>query len=511
LEVVGTWYSLVPPILALILVLLTRKVLLSLGIGIAVGAFMLNDLNLVTAVQQVFGIIRDIFYVDGAINNWEFYIIIFLLLLGMTASLITKSGGSRAFANWAIQRIKTRVGAQLFTIALGFIIFIDDYFTSLTVGTMSRPLSDKYRVSRAKLAYLVDSSAAPMSVIAPISSWGAYIISIVGGILATHSVTQYKAFEAFVVMIPMNYYAVLSLLFIIVVAIFQIDFGPMKRHEQMAMDTGQLTDPASGPVPGVNEDIQSHEDGKVRDLLLPILGLVIGTVVTMLYTGYQAAESTSLIAIFGEADIAGGLVAGGVIGVVIALVLNLVKKDNAGLLPVLWSGAKSMLPAIYILILAWTIISIISDLGTGEFLANLVDGHIPPALLPAMLFLIAAFTAISTGTSWGTFGLLLPIAGDMAATADVNLMLPMLAAVLAGAVFGDHASPISDTTILSSAGTGVHHIDHVMTQLPYAIVIALVSVVGFIILGVTGQVWLSLVAVLGILAVTAFVLKRIFA
>ncbi|KMK77647.1 Na+/H+ antiporter NhaC family protein [Alkalihalobacillus pseudalcaliphilus] len=509
MDVIGTGWSLVPPLLALILVLLTKKVLISLGVSILVGALMLNGFNPVDSLAQIWGIVSSIFYVEGAVNDWEFYIILFLLLLGMMAALITKSGGSYAFAEWAMKRIKTRVGAQLFTIFLGFIIFIDDYFNSLTVGNISRPVSDKYRISRAKLAYLVDSTAAPMCVIAPISSWGAYIISIIGGILVAHGLTQYQAFEAFMLIIPMNYYALIAILFMIAVAVFKIDFGPMRKHEKRALETGELADPKSGAMPGTDGQIERHQNGKVYDLVIPILGLVIGTVVSMIVTGYGEVQSSSLIDIFGEANITGSLIIGGLIGFGFALLSNLIKKENSGYMSTLGAGIKSMLPAIFILIFAWTIIEIISEIETGVYLADLVDGTIPPMLLPAIIFLIAGFTALSTGTSWGTFGLLLPIAGDMAAAVDISLMLPMLAAVLAGAIFGDHSSPISDTTILSAAGAGSHHIDHVMTQLPYAIVSAGIALIGFIVLGATGHILLSLGVVIGILALTVLILNQL--
>ncbi|KYG33553.1 Na+/H+ antiporter NhaC family protein [Alkalihalobacillus trypoxylicola] len=505
----GTMYSLIPPLLALLLVLLTRKVLLSLGISILIGALMLNGFNPIDSFMQILGIFTGLFYSEEGINDWEFYILIFLVLLGIMASLITKSGGSLAFAEWAMKRIKTRIGAQMFTIFLGFIIFIDDYFNSLTVGNISRPISDKHRVSRAKLAYLVDTTAAPMCVIAPISSWGAYIISIIGGILVTHGVMQYQPLEAFLLIIPMNYYALIAICFMIAVALFKVDFGPMKRHEKLAIEKGVLTDPKSGEVPGVDEQVKSHSEGRVYDLVLPILALVVGTIVAMVVTGLSVAQSSSLIDIFGEADIAGSLVIGGLLGVGMALILNVIKPNNPQKFFAIWAGIKSMLPAIYILILAWIIIEIISDIGTGQFLASLVDGTVPPMLLPAIIFAIACFTALSTGTSWGTFGLLLPIAGEMAATIDVTLMLPMLAAVLAGAIFGDHVSPISDTTILSAAGAGSHHIDHVITQMPYAIVTAVISLVGFIILGITKEIWISLLAVFVIFLITFFVIKKI--
>ncbi|KMJ55173.1 sodium:proton antiporter, partial [Bacillus sp. LL01] len=252
----GSILSLLPPVLALVMVILTRRVLLSLGVGIIVGALMLNGYNPVDSVVEIASIVGAIFVVDGAINDWELYIIFFLLLLGMMAALVTRSGGSRAFGEWAMKRVKTRVGAQMVSVILGVLIFIDDYFNSLTVGNVSRPLTDRHRVSRAKLAYLVDSTAAPMCVIAPVSSWGAYIITIIAGILATHGVTQYEGLQAFMLMVPMNIYALVAIGLVLAVVLFKLDFGAMRVHEERALKTGELVDPESGAIPGDQEDLK---------------------------------------------------------------------------------------------------------------------------------------------------------------------------------------------------------------------------------------------------------------
>lgn len=510
----GTIFSLIPPILALVMVMLTRRVLLSLGVGIVVGAFMINYGSgnvFMESMQQIFSIVFGIFIDDGAINSWELYIIFFLLLLGMIASLIAATGGSRAFGEWAMSRVKTRIGAQLVTVLLGIIIFIDDYFNSLTVGNVGRPLTDRHKISRAKLAYLVDSTAAPMCVIAPVSSWGAYIITIIGGILVSHSVTQWEALQAFVLIAPMNFYAIFAVLMVVAVIYFKLDIGQMRIHEQRAIETGEVVDKSKGPVPGDQGDV-STVVGKVGDLIWPIVTLIVATVFFMITTGIQGTDGdATILAIFENTDVAAALLYGGLVSLAVTLVLSFSRKlavNEIGL--GLWAGIKSMLPAIYILIFAWTIISIIKGIGTGDYLAGLVqDANLNLAFLPVILFVIAGFMAFSTGTSWGTFGIMLPIAGDIAAATDVSMMLPVLAAVLAGSIFGDHCSPISDTTILSSTGAGSHHIDHVLTQLPYALMIAGISIVGYLVLGFTGSAIFGFLAATAAFVVLIIVLKKI--
>ena len=508
--------SLVPPILALVMVMLTRRVLLSLGVGIVVGALMINygSGNIFTeSISQIFSIVFGIFIDDGAINTWEFYILLFLLLLGMIASLIAITGGSRAFGEWAMSRVKTRVGAQLVTVLLGIIIFIDDYFNSLTVGNVGRPLTDRHRVSRAKLAYLVDSTAAPMCVIAPVSSWGAYIIAIIGGILVTHSVTQFEALQAFLLIAPMNFYAIFAILMVLAVVYFKLDLGAMRVHEQRAMETGEVVDKNKGPIPGDQGEQAdlSNVTGKVGNLIWPIVTLIVATILFMVTTGIEGAGGdTAILAIFENTDVAVALLYGGIVSLVVTIVLSYKAKVSAKQIGnSLLAGMKSMLPAIYILILAWTIGSIISDLGTGLYLAEVVEkSNLNIAFLPVILFIIAGFMAFSTGTSWGTFGIMLPIAGDIAAATDVSMMLPVLAAVLAGAIFGDHCSPISDTTILSSTGAGSHHIDHVMTQLPYALITAGITIAGYLALGFTGSAIIGFLTATVVFIIVVLVMKK---
>lgn len=441
----------------------------------------------------------------------------FLLLLGMMTALLTLSGGTRAFAEWAQSRVKSKRGSKLLAAFLGVFIFVDDYFNSLAVGAISRPVTDRFYVSRAKLAYILDSTAAPMCVLMPASSWGAYIITIIGGILVSHGITEYSALGAYVRLIPMNYYAVFALLMVFAVAWFGLDIGKMREHEIAAsqgrgFDKDKENDAQEAHELNEELDIRESEKGKVTDLVLPIITLIIATVASMLYTGSQAlaadGKEFALLGAFENTDVGSSLIYGGLVGLAVALLTVL--KQGLPLVEIvrtLWIGAKSMFGAILILVFAWSIGSVIGDMKTGAYLSTMAQGNIEPHWLPVILFLLSGLMAFSTGTSWGTFGIMLPIAGDMAAATDVALMLPMLSAVLAGSVFGDHCSPISDTTILSSTGARCNHIDHVATQLPYALAVALVSCVGFIALGMTASISLSFIAATVTFIVVCFVLS----
>lgn len=500
----GTIYSLIPPVLAILMVILTRRVLLSLGVGILAAAFMLADFNPLTMVVLIWDTVLGLFYSveDKELNLWNIFILLFLLLLGIITAFISITGGSRAFGEWALQRVKTRRGSKLLTTVLGLIIFIDDYFNSLAVGQISRPLTDRHKVSRAKLAYLIDSTSAPICVVSPISSWGAYIIGIIGGILATHSVTNISAFSAFIQMIPMNLYVFSAIIMVFLVSYFNVNFGAMKKHETRAMETGEVLD-TSKEVPGeLDDDLPTSSKGKVGNLVWPIISLVVGVVSAMLWTGYTATEGdVSLLAIFENTDPSAALFYGGIFALIVTFILFFQQVSKGGVEGNvagrgIKAGVKAMLPAIYILLFAWTITGLIDALDTGGYLAGVVENsNMNIAFLPVIIFVIAGITAFSTGTSWGTFALLLPIAGQISAATDINMLLPALAAVLAGAVFGDHCSPISDTTILSSTGAGCNHIDHVLTQLPYALISALVAIVGYIVLGLTGSTILGLLVV----------------
>ncbi|WP_059105875.1 Na+/H+ antiporter NhaC family protein [Shouchella shacheensis] len=527
-----TIYSLIPPVLALLLVIVTRRVFLSLGIAILVGALMAFDFQPFKALAGIFqtiagfifsfeavdaprfgGVVSAIAESGFALNDWELLIMLFLLFLGMLASLVTFSGGSKAFADWAAKRMQTRKSSLFLPVILGIVIFIDDYFNSLTVGNISRPVTDRFRVSRAKLAYIVDSTAAPVCVIMPLSSWGAFIIGTMASILATYGITDYSGFQAFLYTIPMNLYAIVALSLVVLVIVFNLDVGLMRTHEERAQSTGALTDPKKGRPAGDVGETETLKGGRIGHLFYPILALVISTVSLLFYTGAVGARgdgvTVSLLSMLEYTDIGLSLVMGGIIGFVVALLSILFAKPTTSKLnAALLAGLKSMMPAIGILLLAWTTIEMIDRLGTGAYLASLVDGSVDVRLLPAMIFVVAGVTAVATGTSWGTFGILLPIAGEMANTLDVTMIIPMFAAVLAGSIFGDHISPISDTTILSSAGSGSDHMDHVMTQLPYAILAAVISFFAFIGLGY-GNVWTGLATAFVLLLVAILILLGI--
>ncbi|MEK4146705.1 Na+/H+ antiporter NhaC family protein [Robertmurraya sp. FSL W8-0741] len=508
----NTFFSLLPPIVAIIMVILTRKVLLSLGVGIVAAAFLLAEFKIGETLLIILEAIKGIFIDNGALNTWNVYIIFFLLILGMITAFISISGGSRAFGEWAMKRVRTRTGAQLVGVVLGIIIFIDDYFNALAVGQISRPITDGQKVSRAKLAYLIDSTSAPVCVVSPISSWGAYIIAIIGSIFATHQITEYTAFSAFIQMIPMNLYVWATFAIVFLVMFRNINLGQMKLHEERAITAGQLYDPEKS-IPGeLKEDLPVSTNGTVGDLVWPIIALIVGTVGAMLWTGANAVEGkAALLAIFENTDVAASLLYGGLIGLSVTMLLYIrqvtVKKGISGSTFSIGvvEGIKSMLPAVYILLFAWLIIDLVGQLETGKYLAGIVENsQMNTAFLPVILYVIAGIMAFATGTSWGSFGILLPIAGEIAVSTDVTLLLPAMAAVLAGAVFGDHCSPISDTTILSSTGAGSNHMDHVLTQLPYAIISAVIAACGYLFIGFTGSTLVALVVVAILLGVFYF-------
>ncbi|WP_099157637.1 Na+/H+ antiporter NhaC family protein [Virgibacillus ndiopensis] len=511
----NTIWSLVPPLLAIIMVLITKRVLLSLGVGIIAAAFFVESFNIMGSLGLIWESFKGVFIADGAVNTWNVYILLFVLMLGILTAFVSMMGGTRAFGDWMIRRVKTRAGAQIMTMILGVIIFVDDYFNSLTVGQVARPVTDKHRISRAKLAYIVDSTSAPVCVIAPVSSWGAYIIGILGTVLAAQSVTDYTAFGAFLEIIPMNFYVWSALGVVLVFALRQADFGPMKVQENRALETGEVLDPNSKEKIDTESNLPVSDSGKVSDLLISIVALFIATIASMYINGLGAVEGDkTLINIFGSADASEALLYGGLFGLAVTFILFFRHTSNGKLSGKhfkigLLEGAKSMLPGFTILIFAWSIVFLIGELGTGKYLAGVVDNaNIGMTFLPFIVFIIAGFIAFATGTSWGSFGILLPIAGEIAATTDVTLILPMLAAVLAGAVFGDHCSPISDTTILSSAGSSCHHIDHVTTQIPYALVAAAIAGLGYIVLGIFGNVWLGLTTIIVCLVLMFMFMKK---
>ncbi|HLR67888.1 Na+/H+ antiporter NhaC family protein [Virgibacillus alimentarius] len=493
----GTIYSIIPAIIMLVLVLLTRKVVLSLGAGIIAGALLIHNFSIGGTLKEIWIIFFQIFITDGSVNISNILLLSFLLLLGIMTAFLTASGGSRAFGEWMIKRIKTRTGAQLMTAVLGLMIFIDDYFNSLAVGQIARPLTDRHKISRAKLAYFIDSTSAPVTVISPISSWGAYIIGILGGLFAANEITTLQPFEAFIKMIPLNFYALAAMILVFIVATFKLDIGSMRTHEKRAIETGELLNTKNKKVPGdFSNTFNPHEEGKVYHLLAPICVLIITTVTSMVITGAKASDGNiTIFTIFANTDVNLSLFIGGLLAVGTSFFFHTQQKlPRANVFKVILEGIKTMIPAIYILILAWMIGSVIGTLKTGEYLAHIVQTvSLSPTLLPLLFFLIAGVMALATGTSWGTFGIMLPIAAEVAVITNMDLLLPSLAAVLAGSVFGDHCTPISDTTILSSTGAGANHIDHVITQLPYALLAAAAACIGYLMIGLTNYILLSLI------------------
>ena len=492
----GTIFSIIPPVLMLVLVLLTRRILVSLGAGIIVGALFIHDFHILDTIKEIGLVFSEIFISDGVLNVGDILLLLFLVLLGMMTAFLQASGGSRAFGEWMMNRIKTRRGSQMMTGILGIIIFIDDYFTSLAVGQIARPVTDRQRISRVKLAYLIDSTSAPVTVISPISSWGAYIIGILGSLFATYSITSITPLEAFVKMIPYNFYALFAILLVFLTAWLHLDIGPMRKHEKRAIQKGQVLDPKQKNIPGdLGDEIGAHENGRIYHLLLPIIVLFITTILAMILTGVAATEEEiNIFSIFANTNVNLSLFIGGFAAVLVSVLFHLGQsKPKEQTFKIVNEGTKTMLPAIYILILAWMIGSVIGKLETGSYLAELVEQlSLNPNYLPLLFFIVAGVMALSTGTSWATFGMMLPIALEVTIISNPDLLLASLAAVLAGAVFGDHCSPISDTTVLSSTGAGSNMVEHAITQLPYALIAAGTAIIGYLVIGLTNQLWIAL-------------------
>lgn len=467
----GTVFSLLPPAAAIALALLTKEVYLSLLVGILAGAFLFSGPNPVHAVETMAGIMGG--KIGGNVN-----ILLFLSFLGIVVALVTKSGASRAYGEWAGRVIRTRRGALLSTMLLGALIFVDDYFNCLTVGTVMRPVTDKNRISRAKLAYVIDATAAPVCIIAPVSSWAA----AVGSSLPKDS--GIDGFSLFLHTIPFNLYAILTIVFVLFLTFKDLDFAAMKRHEEQFLKTGQEKR-AEG------ESIEAGGNGRVIDLAAPILALIVFCVGGMLYTG-GAFEGKSLAEAFSGCDSALSLVIGSFFTLAFIFVFYLTRRvitfqEFCGTFS---AGIRAMIPAVMILCLAWTLSGICGEeyLNLGGYVSEAVGGSpLVAAALPAVMFAVAAGLSFSTGTSWGTFGILIPIALAVVGAEDLNSLTIATSAILAGAVCGDHVSPISDTTILASAGAQCDHISHVSTQIPYVLCVALCCTAGYLAAGFTGN------------------------
>jgi tetracycline resistance efflux pump len=500
--------SLLPPVVTIFCAIVTRRILISLALGIVLGALIHAQGNLMAAGVFVFDVASGLVIDDGAVAE-EVYILGVVLLLGVLTSLIHVSGGLVAFASWAITKVRTRVQAQLVPVVVGIVIFFDDAFSSLVGGNVSRPITDQHRISRAKLSYLVDSTAAPVIVLVPISGWAAFIAATMTGILDANGVSGITGYEAFLQAIPMNLYAITALLLAIAAAALSLSLGPMNEHERAAMEDGLLVDPSRGPVPGeTDRTLEARADGRVGDLVGPVLVLTGVTVVCALWIGIAGTEGPlSVMEVLANTDVIVSLFIGTVVACLVTAGTLLVRGTPVDLMGrATVAGLKSMLVAAAVLFLAWVTAGVISELGIGEYLAGIVDAALPTALLPALLFVLASFISFSIGSTFGTFGLLLPIAGEIAVALDPSLLVPMFGAVLAGAIFGDHTSPLSDTTILSSIGSGIQLVEHVTTQLPFALVAAGASALGYLVLGATGSGVAGLVTALVALALAVGVL-----
>lgn len=482
-----TIWSLVPPIIAIALALVTKEVYSSLLIGILSGALFFSHFNLLGTVETTFAVMGE--KVGGNIN-----IVIFLVLLGVLVSLMTKSGASQAYGKWANKSIKSQRQALLATSGLGALIFVDDYFNCLTVGAVMRPVTDANKVSRAKLAYIIDATAAPICIIAPISSWAA----AVGSSLPEGS--GLDGFNLFLQTIPFNFYALLTILMVLFLIISKFDFGPMRKYEQKHLQDYEknLEKDRSAPV--------IAKKGKVLDLVVPIAVLIITCILGMLYTG-GILEGKSVTEAFGNCDSALSLVMGSFVTLLVTFLLYIPRGivSFREFMDSLVEGFRAMAPAILILTLAWTLSGICGEnyLNAGGYVGNLVQSsQISLAVMPAVFFLVAIGLAFATGTSWGTFLILIPIVITVFSTSGSQLMVITIASVLAGAVCGDHISPISDTTILASTGADCNHIEHVATQMPYALIVAACCMVGYIVAGITSNGWLGLLVGAALLLVT---------
>ena len=492
----ATIWALLPPLVAIILALITKEVYSSLFVGIVVGALIYSGFKFEGTVTQIFegGIIKVLS------DSYNVGILIFLVILGSVVCMMNKAGGSAAFGRWASKKIHTRVGAELASIILGILIFIDDYFNCLTVGSVMRPVTDRHHVSRAKFAYLIDATAAPVCIIAPISSWAAAVSGFVEG---------QDGLAIFVRTIPYNFYAILTIVMMVGMVLMKTEFGAMRTHEINALN-GDLYTTSARPYENATDDETPNPRGKVIDLVIPIVVLVICCVISMIYTG-GFFSGTDFVTAFSQSDASTGLAMGSAFGLVFAIIFYMIRRvvnfrDCMGCIP---EGFKAMVPAIMILTFAWTLKAMTDSLGAAVFVEEAmrsVAGGIE-VILPAIIFLVGCGLAFATGTSWGTFGILIPIVVAVFEKSSPEMMIISMSACMAGAVCGDHCSPISDTTIMASAGAQCDHVTHVSTQLPYAILAAAVSFVTYIVAGFVKTAWIALPVGIVLMLIVLFVIK----
>lgn len=493
-----TYWALVPPIVAISLALATKEVYSSLFVGVLTGGLLYSGFSFEGTINHV--------YSEGVVtvlaDAYNVGILIFLVILGIIVSLMNKSGGSAAFGRWAQTKIKNRVGAQLATVGLGALIFIDDYFNCLTVGSVMRPVTDKFHISRAKLAYLIDATAAPICIIAPISSWAAAVSGFVPG--------EANGIALFIQCIPYNFYALFTIIFMISLAIMKADYGPMDLHEINAIK-GDLYTTSERPFDTLEENTK-EDGGHLIDMLLPVIVLIICCVIGMIWSG-GFFEGNNFVEAFSNSDASVGLAVGSFFSLLITLVLYMARRvmTFSEFMECVPQGFISMIAPILILTFAWSLKAMTDSLGAAPYVAGLVEGSAGALVnfLPVIIFLIGCGLAFATGTSWGTFGILIPIVVAAFQETDPQLMIIAMSACMAGAVCGDHCSPISDTTIMASAGAQCFHLNHVNTQLPYALTVAGIASVSFIVAGFTRNAMIGwVVGLILIVLVLAFLKKR---
>lgn len=517
---VGTIYSLIPALLTIALVVLTRRVVLSLSMGAISAAFILANFSIVQTIQTLVGTFLNLIFEEngllGFLNDWNLSILFFLLALGVITAYIVLSGGASAFSKAIVKHVNSREGVQYTSALLGILIFVDDYFNALVVGNVSKPLAKQQKISRARLAYIVDSTSAPICVISPISSWATGIMGSMAVIFTSTGAT-YNTFFAFLQTIPYHFYVITCVLMVFVVIKYNLNLGLMKKYEQDALNGNDSSLSRAEVVSTHGCEVESSK-GTMWELILPILTLIIVTVLTMTYTGYMGAvngesEFNLFFAILDNIKLSTSLRVGGAAGLIVSMALayrhvlngEVTKKQY---LHSFFLGIKSMTGAIVILLLAWAICDLVGALDAGGYLASIItSAHINPNFIPVVMFIMASLMAFATGTSWGSFGILLPIAGSVAAAIEMNLMIPVMAAVLSGAIFGDHASPISDTTLLSATGSGCDLAAHFNSQLPYALLSAVIASLGYISFGLTESLWIAYLVMFISIITTIFYAK----
>ncbi len=494
-------WALLPPVVAIGLALITKEVYSSLFIGIVVGGLLYSNFGFEGTFTHVLQ--------DGIIMNlsdsYNVGILVFLVTLGIIVCLMNMTGGSAAFGRWAGTKIKTRTGAQLTTILLGCLIFVDDYFNCLTVGSVMRPITESHRVSKAKLSYLIDATAAPVCIIAPVSSWAAAVSGFVEG---------EDGFAVFIRAIPWNYYALLTIFFMFMITLMRIDFGPMRKHEENAIKYNDIYTTPERPFAD-SENVKVNENGKVIDLVIPVIIIIICCVTGIVYSG-GLFTGTPFLDSFANSDAAVGLSTGGLFALIIVIIYYMCRRaisfrDAMDQVP---NGFQAMIAPILILTFAWTLKTMTDSLGAAPFVAGIIQGSAGAlqSLVPAVVFLVGCGLGFATGTSWGTFGVLIPIviAAFGGNPDQETLMYISISACMGGAVMGDHCSPISDTTIMASAGAQCYHINHVNTQLPYAILVAIVSCVGYVFAGFIQNVVINLIISFALMTLVLLVIRKMY-